>query len=124
LKRLEGENIRKHDCVNKNIAGLTRKETSAKYHQKNKEQLLAQMAINYRDNKEQLLAQMAVYRATHKEQITTQKAVPYTCICGCVITTGAKSRHEKSKKHKSYMTLHPIIQVQEVDVNVVLQPLK
>lgn len=121
LHRIEGENIRKHDCVNKNITGSTRKETNVRYYQANKEQHAEYNTVHYQANKKTILARMAVYRATHKEQITAQQSVPYTCDCGSMCITGNRARHEKTKKHLNLMKLfNPLIPAQEPSVNVIL----
>ena len=66
LQRLEGEHIRNNNyCVNKNIAGRTRKERD----EVNKDKLLAQQ----------------------KEQ----KNKKYMCKCGKSLSTGNKSIHKK-----------------------------
>ena len=61
LHRLEGEYIRRLDCVNKRIAGRTRKE----YYDENKEQMK-----EYRENnKEKIKEQKKEYYENNKEQI-------------------------------------------------------
>lgn len=115
LRRVEGENIRKHDCVNKIIAGRTKveydaehkeqkAEYDAKYNANHKEQKLEYNAEYNASHKEEIAEQRAVYRKVNKEQIAEHKAVPYTCACGSVCTTSGKSRHEKTKKHQAFVT--------------------
>ena len=104
LRRIEGENIRKHDCVNKCIAGSTRKETDARYYQANKEQHTEQMAVYYVNHKEHIATQIAKYYQENKETILAQQSTLYTCACGLVCTVGKKARHEKSKKHQAFVT--------------------
>jgi hypothetical protein len=102
--------------LNCNVQGRTNKEYKADH----KEQI-AEYGVEYRANhKEQKAERDAKYQADHKEQISARKAVLYTCICGSICTTGNKSQHEKSKKHCSYMTTHPVVQDEEVNVNMVL----
>lgn len=84
LRRIEGENIRKHDCVNKNIAGRTKVEI-------------------YQENKKQILSQNAKYYQENKEQIAEQRAIKYTCTCESIITTNGKVQHEKSEKHQAFI---------------------
>lgn len=120
LCKIEGENIRKHNCVNKRIAG----RTNAEYNKDYKEKIVEYRAEYYQDNKEKLNKQQAIYNAEHKEQRAKYIAIPYTCMCGSICSTGNKYIHFKTKKHILYMATHPVVQDIKIDVNIVLQPLK
>ena len=69
LLKKEGEYIRNNNCVNRCIAGTTRKEQNKNYYENNKEK------IN-ENNKEQIL-----------------------CECGRTVRLGDKSRHLKTNIH-------------------------
>tara|TARA_R110000868_G_scaffold131790_11_gene342075 strand:- start:1935 stop:2477 length:543 start_codon:yes stop_codon:yes gene_type:complete len=88
LERKEGEHIRAIQCVNKVIAGRTKKER----YQDKKEQILlkvkeyakthkTQIALkdkHYREtHKEQIALKRKIYRETHKEQIALRKKEYY-----------------------------------------------
>ena len=70
IKQFRNDKI---NIVNRNIAGLTPKESDAQYYQKNK------IAINEKQNKK------------------------YNCCCGGKYTSVNKSPHEKTKKHQDYI---------------------
>jgi hypothetical protein len=95
LYRLEGEQIRKHNCVNKNIAGRTIQE----YNQDNSVHIAECRANYYEDNKVKIAEQKANHYQDNKEKIAQQNSQPFTCECGSIITTAGKSQHCKSKKH-------------------------
>lgn len=83
LEKREGEYIKKYDCVNKNIAGRTRKEWEE-------------------DNKEARKEYHKDYREKNKEAIAEKKNEKFTCECGGKYTYANKSQHLKSKKHYYY----------------------
>ena len=95
LSRKEGEHIRLNDCVNKIIAGRTRKE-------------------RYEDNKEKELQQCKEYRDTHKEQIKQyhkeyrEKNKEYLtkhtlCECGGTYVPHHRTRHFRTVRHQNYL---------------------
>ncbi len=102
--------------LNCNVQGRTKPE----YYQDNKEQKAEQNAVYYVDHKEQIAQQQAEYYEANKETMLAKKAVKFTCVCGCIMPKSSKYQHLKSKKHLLYMTTHPVVQNEEIDVNVVL----
>ena len=84
LNRREGEIIVQTQCINKQIAGQTRKE----YQQNNKEKISER-------GKE--------YRQKNKDAINARKAEQHECMCGKIYTLGHKTRHEKTKWHIEYI---------------------
>ena len=68
LLRREGQLIREMDCVNRCIAGRSRKE----YREEHKEQIRKQNKKYYENNKEQIRKQTKKYREENKEQIRKQ----------------------------------------------------
>ena len=84
LEKEEGKMILDNNCVNKEIAGRTRKE--------------------YRDdNKDKIKIQMKEYRAVNKNKINEQSKKKYDCECGGNYIYVNKSRHFKSKKHLKFV---------------------
>lgn len=122
LNRREGEIMRQtENCVNKLIAGQTKKEWSEtnkdylkeyreankfiisekkkKYREANKDSILAKKKEYYEANKAVLSEKMREYYENNKEKIKTYNSKLFVCECGAEITTGEISRHLKSKKH-------------------------
>jgi hypothetical protein len=77
------------ECVNKNIPSRTLKEWTKTYYHKNKEKIL--------ENKKE-------YRINNKEKLDEKKKEKFTCECGGKYTRSGKSHHEKSQKHKKYLS--------------------
>jgi len=114
LDRKEGKYQREMDCVNKNIAGRTKKEhyeentnlykkKSQQYYEKKKEhikKLSKKYAVEHRDH---ILEYQQKYQEEHKEQITEYKKQKITCECGTTVCIPHKARHERSKKHQSFI---------------------
>ena len=102
LRREEGKHIRAMDCVNKYIAGRTKKE----YYEQNKEKILKKQKEWYEDNKDKIKEyqqankdKIKEYQQANKEKITQK----ITCECGSIIQKCEKPRHERSNKHKQYI---------------------
>jgi len=108
LRSLEGSWIKKINCVNKYIAGRTKK----KYAEEHKEHL-KEKNKEYREyNKEILKEKSKKYRELNKEKIKTKKKieskkrllVKFDCECGGIYSLSTKARHFKSKKHQNYIS--------------------
>ena len=114
LHKREGELQREMDCVNKEIAGRTKKE----YYQDNKNKIKESIKVNRKNNKEYYDEYNKEYRADNKDKIKIQKKeyyqnnkykikdkknIKYDCECGGKYTHQHKSRHLKSKKHQKYI---------------------
>ena len=84
LNRREGEIIVQTQCINKQIAGQTKKEYNKKYYDKTAER-----------KKE--------YRQKNKDAIKARKSQQHKCMCGKIYTLGHKTRHEKTKWHIEYI---------------------
>jgi hypothetical protein len=76
--------IENTDCINKRIEGRTRKEYWNHYQQKNKE------IINEKHR-------------NHYETVKEQRKEKCTCKCGSVFRIDTILRHERTKKHISYL---------------------
>ena len=108
LEKREGELIREHknNCVNRCIAGRTKKEYAIDNNDKikaycidNKEEITKQKKQYYVDNKESISKKNNQYRIDNKESIKAQKKLPYVCSCGSTIRTSDKAKHNKTAKH-------------------------
>lgn len=103
LRREEGKHIRSMECVNKNVAGRTKKE----WYDDNKDQLLKQAKEYYEDNKEKLKKYKKEYskqyREQNKEKIREKKNQKITCICGSIFIKDVKAKHERTNKHILYI---------------------
>ena len=85
LNRRKGFFIRNNDCVNKNIAGRSKKEY-------------------YEDNKTKIVERVKQYRENNKTKISEQGKRKIQCICGSHIRKDSMKRHLKSKKHIKFTT--------------------
>ena len=79
LQRLEGEHIRQNKCVNKFIAGQTRKE-------------------HYINNKDKYSEKHKEYYKANKDKINTKSNQIYICSCNKSLSIGNKARHDKKCK--------------------------
>ena len=95
LEREEGNIIKGEDCMNKVIAGRTRKE-------------------HYKDENDYICFQKKIYRELHPEKRQEEGRKRYEkmkhilserhlCGCGKYYTFEHKKRHEKSQKHQNYL---------------------
>jgi hypothetical protein len=101
LDAVEGQYIRKMECVNKNIAGRSRKE----YRMDNSDRLNEISKQYYLENKESIKERKSQYYIDNRDKINEYKNQKHTCICGGKYTTGHKSQHLKTKKHQLYITM-------------------
>jgi len=88
LHSLEGGYIRTLDCVNKNIAGRSKKDSHKNW------------AIN-NPNKVKIFNKN--YRETHQEQIKTHNNFKSNCECGGSFTNVNKTTHLKTQKHCQFI---------------------
>tara|TARA_R110001592_G_scaffold343747_1_gene634558 strand:+ start:610 stop:1233 length:624 start_codon:yes stop_codon:yes gene_type:complete len=117
LGKKEGFHIRNNDCINKNIAGRTKKEyiqdnkeKIKEYRNNNKEEKQEydkeyrennkdKMKEYYQDNKEKIKAYNKDWYEDNKEQIRKK----ITCVCGRTISFQEKPRHERTKIHQNFI---------------------
>jgi|TARA_R110000868_G_scaffold362755_1_gene625010 hypothetical protein len=78
-------------------------EFKQQWYQDNKEVILVERKQHYQNNKEVILEQQKQYNQDNKEIIAEKAKVKYTCECGSTSTIHHKSRHEKTKKHQSFI---------------------
>jgi hypothetical protein len=86
LREREGYWIKHLDCVNRCVAGRSKKQYDV-------------------DNKEKLAKQKAQYKLANKEKIRAQMSVKTDCPCGGRYTYANKATHMKTKKHQKYILL-------------------
>jgi len=129
LKRREGQIQRQITCVNKNIAGRTKKEyyednkelileknknryedkkeDILKYHkeyfQKNKELISTKRKEYYKENKEDIKAYKRQFYQDNKEEINKKSKEKVTCECGSIVRKSGIAEHRKTKKHNKLM---------------------
>ena len=114
LERKEGEYIQNMKCVNKYVAGRTKKEWTRdnkdkileyqkQYNIDNKEQRAERDKKNYEANREQILQCKKEYREKNKERISEKNKQKYTCVCGSNIRKSDRRAHERTKKHGDYI---------------------
>tara|TARA_R110002096_G_scaffold4076_1_gene19379 strand:- start:4 stop:624 length:621 start_codon:yes stop_codon:yes gene_type:complete len=108
LNKKEGEHIRKNDCVNKLIAGRTKKEWYVnnkekykEYRENNKKEIAEKMKEFYVNNKEKYTE----YYENNKKEIAEKKKFKIMCnLCKCNIRKSDFIIHTKSLKHYGALT--------------------
>jgi hypothetical protein len=110
LHAREAYYIRNNECVNKVMPNRSRKE----YYQENKERISETRKKYYQDNKEHLSETKKKYYQDNKEHLSETRKEYYkkyikqkekiTCMCGSEYIYTSKSRHEKTKRHQSYIS--------------------
>ena len=127
LVKREGYYIKKLDCVNKRIAGRSKKEYiednkesydqwHRDYYKKNKTETLEKGAVKYKCECGTMATVghitrhvKSIQHCQHfnlpytKPKKSNRIIVKYTCGCGSTITTLKKARHERSNKHIEYI---------------------
>ena len=118
LCRREGKMILDNNCVNKHVAGRTKKESATIYRHKNKEKIkerkkeyveankekIKEYKKEYDEaNKERLKERRKEYVEANKEKIKEMMNEKFTCECGGKYTYANKSQHFKSKKHLKFV---------------------
>ena len=110
LHRREGQHIKAHICVNKNVAGRTQQE----YYQDNKEQIeryrdsrkeiTKEYHKNYRENNRECIAiKKKEHAELNKEKLKAKRSEQHLCECGIYYTTYHKNRHQRTKTHQQLM---------------------
>lgn len=80
LNKYEGHHIRANNCINKLIAGRSRKE-------------------GYNDNRNEIIRKQIKYNEINRDKLTEK----FECDCGGKYTCANKSTHEKTKKHQKFI---------------------
>jgi len=118
LEKEEGKLILENYCVNKHVAGRTRKETNKIYRHKNKERINETARIHWNKNKENIKERKKEYVEANKEKIKERQKKyveankekinerikeKFKCECGGNYIYINKSRHFKTKKHLKFV---------------------
>ena len=112
--KLEGKYIRELNCVNKMMAGRTKKEyyednkekikdKSKQHYEDNKEIIKEYSKTKYENNKELILGRNKIYRNINATKIKEHKGESKICECGLSYTHHHKARHLRTLKHKKYL---------------------
>lgn len=99
LRKREGKYIREMKCVNKCIAGRTKKEWTYD----NRFEIRKRVLKWQKENRDKANVSLKKYRDANKEKIKKYKKQPYTCECGITLQLCSKASHERSKKHQSFV---------------------
>jgi hypothetical protein len=95
LHQREGWWIKNNPCVNKTIAGRTKKE----YHQDNKENIKEYKREYHQDNKDKINEHKREYHQDNKDKINEHKKEKVKCdICGKEVSRSNMSKHKKLHK--------------------------
>ena len=62
------------------------------------------MKVYNETHKEELAEKKKVYNETHKEELAEKKRKTYECSCGSILQISDKAKHEKTKKHISFIS--------------------
>ena len=134
LKR-EGEIIQAHDCVNKQVAGRTKKqwyldnkdccnekskqyrkenpekmkEVDRKYREDHKDEIQEWKKKHYQENKDEINTKHKLYYQKNIEEIRKVRDRKCVCECGSTVQFNNRIRHKTTKKHQDYLkTLEPV----------------
>lgn len=100
LETREGYHIRNNSCVNKLIAGRTRKQ----YREDHKEKIAAEKVKWYLAHKEVVNKRNIEYNRARKDIVSKQRARTFLyCDCGSCVRLSDKPAHLKTKKHLAHM---------------------
>jgi len=80
------------------------KEHYKKWTEEHKENLIEYIKKWREEHKENIIEYAKEYREHHKEELAKKRKETYQCLCGSICCKGDKSRHEKSKKHISFIS--------------------
>jgi len=116
LNAREGFYIRQEKCVNRCIAGRTRKEyredTADKmkeywkeYKEENRDAISAKQKEWKEENREKVLQYYKEYRQENREALSEKARERVMCECGAELSRCSLSRHLKGNRHKKLMEL-------------------
>jgi adenylate kinase family enzyme len=95
LEKEEGKLILENNCVNKCVAGRTKKE----WDDDNKDKIKEYFKEYYQENKEKIKERHKEYRDDNNERVKEK----FKCDCGGDYSYAHKSRHFKTKKHLKFV---------------------
>ena len=105
LLRTEGEYILKMNCINKKVAGRTKKEYGKQYSRR------PEVKQHKKEYDEQYYKTPVVKEGikkwsdeyNNKPEVKAHRATKIKCPCGSVVSRGHLQRHNRTKKHKRFM---------------------
>ncbi len=129
LRKIEGKYIKENDCVNKIIAGRSKKEydidnhdkiliqrkeyrkrnpelhkkISKLYYESHKEQHIAYQKQYISQNKDKIKERTQRYKENNRELIRTKQRERIICECGLEYSRANKNKHYESKLHHENM---------------------
>lgn len=114
LFRKEGEIIRMIGTLNMNIAGRSKKEWAEENKEKmdtykqewteeNRDKILEKKKIYREEHKEEIIEKGKIYYIENRDRLLDKMKIKYTCACGSTIPVCRKARHEKTKKHTTFI---------------------
>jgi len=74
------------------------------YYQENKEDVIKHQKQYYEKHKENIITYNKEYREKNRQLIREKKRQKHICECGISIQISAKSKHQKSEKHKALIS--------------------
>ena len=95
LMKREGRHIQENECVNKRIAGRTRRDK----HEQNKESVCKRNSEYYHQTRLERRKKQKEYYDKNKHIIYRK----YQCDCGSECAIKTKRRHETSQKHQDWL---------------------
>ena len=99
LERREGEHSKTNKCVNKCVAGRTRKE----YFHDIKDKHSKFMKTYYKENQEKIKEINKEYYNQHQDAMKEYASKKTVCGCGKEYPRGNKYHHEKSSHHQKWL---------------------
>ena len=117
LRKKEGEHIKNTECVNKRVAGRTKKEYNKEYREQNKDKIKEYYENNkdkikdyYENNKDKICDQKKEYKKLNKDKICEQKREYYQNnkdrICDRVKEYREQNKAKINEKKKEYYELN------------------
>jgi hypothetical protein len=92
----EGHFIRTLKCVNRNVTGRTREETTLQYRQNNKDKISEYNKQYNQNNKDKINEYHKIYDKEYRGE-------KINCECGNIYTLGHRARHFKTIKHLNFI---------------------
>lgn len=111
LEKRERWYIENNECINRKIPGRTQKEWNdankewkSNWYLENRERRLIENGKKYLKNKEEIKAKNSEYYHNNKDLISEKRKIRITCECGSTFRKTDKIQHEKSIKHKNFIS--------------------
>ena len=106
----EGYHTKNNKCVNRMVAGRTRKQ----YYEDNKETILEQHKPYKREYNNKNLQKIQEYNKQYHEKNKEYKQTKNVCNCGGKYTNSDRSKHYKTKIHIKWQNEQELEQVHDV----------